>query len=241
MYLNVRKPPLRSKFYFNPLRFFFPRQPLTTAVSHPSTPTGNASSTIPIPPNSTSDDANPDFIPKTSSRARRRSSSTSRPIPPIPPAANPRGELIFSSRVDRGFREGYERYRSAFEKRRSERERDASIWGRLGLWGSSGKAATGVQGRVVSGLGRAKGSVTPSTPSRGGTPTPTPSGTPSRGATPTRERSGSPMRNGNIDDSGSMAGLMMRDRPRRGSPMRITRQANVSSSLSRDGSPIPPP
>ena len=39
----------------------------------------------------------------------------------IGPAANPRGELIFNSRVSAIFREGYERYRSAFERRRSEK------------------------------------------------------------------------------------------------------------------------
>ncbi len=47
------------------------------------------------------------------------------PINPIPPPTNPRGELIFNTRVDKGFREGYERYRGAFEKRREERQREA--------------------------------------------------------------------------------------------------------------------
>lgn len=45
-------------------------------------------------------------------------------IPSIPPTTNPRGELIFSSRVDRSFREGYERYRAAFERRREEKARE---------------------------------------------------------------------------------------------------------------------
>ncbi|CAE7136606.1 unnamed protein product [Rhizoctonia solani] len=39
---------------------------------------------------------------------------------PIPPTNNPRGELIFSSRVDRSFREAYERYRSVWERKREE-------------------------------------------------------------------------------------------------------------------------
>ncbi|QRW13167.1 Spo7 domain protein [Ceratobasidium sp. AG-Ba] len=39
---------------------------------------------------------------------------------PIPPATNPRGELIFSSRVDRSFREAYERYRAVWERKREE-------------------------------------------------------------------------------------------------------------------------
>jgi hypothetical protein len=40
-------------------------------------------------------------------------------IPPIPPSQNPRGELIFSSRVEKNFRERYEYYREGFEKRRA--------------------------------------------------------------------------------------------------------------------------
>ncbi|KAM0752325.1 hypothetical protein T439DRAFT_205579 [Meredithblackwellia eburnea MCA 4105] len=40
------------------------------------------------------------------------------PLAPIPPATNPRGELIFSSRVSAQFREGYERYRGEWERRR---------------------------------------------------------------------------------------------------------------------------
>lgn len=54
----------------------------------------------------------------------------------IPPTSNPRGELIFSGRVDRTFREGYERYRAAFERRRIEKEREHNRekWGRLGAW-----------------------------------------------------------------------------------------------------------
>lgn len=40
-------------------------------------------------------------------------------IPPIPPSQNPRGELIFSSRVEKSFRERYEYYREGFEKRRA--------------------------------------------------------------------------------------------------------------------------
>ena len=42
-------------------------------------------------------------------------------IPPIPPSQNPRGELIFSTKVSPEFREGYERYRAAFERRRAEK------------------------------------------------------------------------------------------------------------------------
>ncbi|KAL8278245.1 hypothetical protein RQP46_009418 [Phenoliferia psychrophenolica] len=42
------------------------------------------------------------------------------PLAPIPPAQNPRGELIFSSRVSAAFREGYERYRGDWERRRTD-------------------------------------------------------------------------------------------------------------------------
>ncbi|KAL4071838.1 hypothetical protein J3A83DRAFT_4236776 [Scleroderma citrinum] len=98
MYLNVRKPPLRSKFSLNPLSFFYSRPQASV-------------------------DSGKRFPARTSMNDR----STSVPISPIPPASNPRGELIFSSRVDRSFRESYERYRAAFERKRQERERSAAM------------------------------------------------------------------------------------------------------------------
>ncbi|KAI0686583.1 hypothetical protein C8Q76DRAFT_761539 [Earliella scabrosa] len=108
MYLNMRQPPLRSKLPFNPFAFLFAR---------PTSP----------PPTSPSSPTSPHFprrrSPSPSPGSSRRSSSV--PIAPIPPASNPRGELIFSSRVDRGFRESYERYRGQFERRREDRERAA--------------------------------------------------------------------------------------------------------------------
>ncbi|KAA1471965.1 hypothetical protein DENSPDRAFT_148486 [Dentipellis sp. KUC8613] len=97
MYLNTRKAP--RSFPLNPLSYLFPRP---TPPSHSATPSPRRS---PSP-----------------TKLGKRSSSTV-PIPPIPPATNPRGELIFSSRVDRSFRESYERYRSTFERKRDERER----------------------------------------------------------------------------------------------------------------------
>ncbi|CAL1709428.1 unnamed protein product [Somion occarium] len=103
MYLNVRQPPLRSKLPFNPFSFLFPR-PSPSSTPSPSSPSSRRRSPSP-------------------KRATKRSSSV--PISPIPPASNPRGELIFSSRVDRSFRESYDRYRAAFERRREERERAA--------------------------------------------------------------------------------------------------------------------
>ncbi len=104
MYLNMRQPPLRSKLPFNPFAFLFARP-----TSPPTSPTS------PQSPRRRSRSPSPG--------ANRRSSSV--PIAPIPPASNPRGELIFSSRVDRSFRESYDRYRGQFERRREERERAA--------------------------------------------------------------------------------------------------------------------
>ncbi|KAF5384401.1 hypothetical protein D9615_003114 [Tricholomella constricta] len=118
MYLNVRKPPLRSKFYLNPLSFFFPRP-----EEHPP---ANQSSSTPSTPRSRTPSGDP--------RAHSASPSahTTLPIPSIPPASNPRGELIFSSRVDRSFRDAYERYRAAFERKREEKEREKAL--QTGWW-----------------------------------------------------------------------------------------------------------
>ncbi|GJE93645.1 hypothetical protein PsYK624_098050 [Phanerochaete sordida] len=114
MYLNVRQPPLRSKLPF--ARFFallFPRTPSSPPPASPAAPaaeprTGSARRRSPSP---------------APAAAQKRASSV--PLAPIPPAQHPRGELIFSSRVDRHFRDAYERYRAAFERRRGERERAA--------------------------------------------------------------------------------------------------------------------
>lgn len=93
MYLNVRHKPLRSRITLNTLSLFR-RDP-------PEASPGLARA------------ASPD---------RRRKRGTSVPIAPIPPTNNPRGELIFSSRVDRTFRESYEKYRAKFERRRVVKE-----------------------------------------------------------------------------------------------------------------------
>lgn len=74
---------------------------------------------------------------KTVPKSPNRRPSTNTIMATIPPSSNPRGELIFSSRVDKTFREGYERYRAAFERRREEKSREErgkgwkSLWGRL--------------------------------------------------------------------------------------------------------------
>ncbi|KAH7915900.1 hypothetical protein BJ138DRAFT_996917 [Hygrophoropsis aurantiaca] len=98
MYLNVRRPPLRSKLSFNPLTLFSSR-PSTSSQPRARSP----------------------------SRTSPSERNASVPISPIPPTTNPRGELIFSSRVDRSFRDSYDRYRAAFERKRDERERAAAM------------------------------------------------------------------------------------------------------------------
>ncbi|KAI0795606.1 Spo7-like protein-domain-containing protein [Abortiporus biennis] len=105
MYLNVRKPPLQSKLPFNPFTWLFPRTP-SSSPSAPPSPSLSSRRRSPSP-----------------TRISKRSSSV--PIPPIPPSSNPRGELIFSSRVDRAFRDGYDRYRATFERKRDAREKAA--------------------------------------------------------------------------------------------------------------------
>ncbi|THH09708.1 hypothetical protein EW145_g1820 [Phellinidium pouzarii] len=103
MYLNVRHRSLRSRLSVDPLSHLF-RRKSDEDISPPQSPFSD----------------------------RRRKRGTSVPIPPIPPTNNPRGELIFSSRVDRNFRESYERYRAAFERKREARELFAAAqtwWG----------------------------------------------------------------------------------------------------------------
>ena len=47
-------------------------------------------------------------------------SNRQKPMTNLPPTSNPRGELVFSHKVDKSFRDGYERYRAAFERKRSQ-------------------------------------------------------------------------------------------------------------------------
>jgi Spo7-like protein len=101
MYLNLRQASRRSLFslffYLFPRPFSPPDRPVSQNRARSLSPT----------------------------QLGKRSSSAV-PMPSIQPTANPRGELIFSSRVDRSFREAYERYRAAFERKRDERERQAA-------------------------------------------------------------------------------------------------------------------
>ena len=101
--------------------------------------------------------------PPTQRTRRAKSQSPERPPPvtltPIPPASNPRGELIFSSRVNQTFRDGYDRYRTAFERRREEKERANAGKGWL---------------EMVNPWAVARGSLTPTT-EKDMTPSPLPS------------------------------------------------------------------
>lgn len=108
MYLNVKYRPLRSRIFVNPFAFLSRGE--EGKVQPPSL--------------------------RTPSPDRRRKRGTSVPIPPIPPSSNPRGELIFSSRVDRNFRESYERYRAAFERKREEHQLSeaAKTWRGWRIW-----------------------------------------------------------------------------------------------------------
>lgn len=70
----------------------------------------------------------------------------------VPPARNERGEILLSSRVDTEFREGYERYRNAFERKRREkleaqrRDQPSSIWSLLPF--HNGPASTSTDAKV---------------------------------------------------------------------------------------------
>ncbi|KAJ6562453.1 hypothetical protein B0H19DRAFT_97787 [Mycena capillaripes] len=180
MYLNVRKPPLRSKIHLNPLSFFFPRP-----TEEPPSPSATSLSS------------------RSSSRTQPAigSTSTSVPIPPMPPTTNPRGELRLSSRVDRAFRDGYERYRANFERKRAQQEQaraQANSWFGRWQWGwRRGDAAP----PAVSGSGVGRATTASAESSRSGTPSLSlrqkekereGGGTPP--ATPRRQRSSSPLR-----------------------------------------------
>ncbi|OSD00571.1 hypothetical protein PYCCODRAFT_1479037 [Trametes coccinea BRFM310] len=147
MYLNMRQPPLRSKLPFNPFAFLFARP--SSPPSSPTVASPNRRARSPSPARTAS---------------ARRSSSV--PIPPIPPASNPRGELIFSSRVDRSFREAYERYRAQFERRREERERAAYAktwigWIHLKMPWMRHSVASAAAALAVAGSGSGSGTATP--------------------------------------------------------------------------------
>ena len=169
MYLNMRQAPRRSPF--DHISSFFSRP----SFSGRSAPPNRARSPSPT-------------------RLGKRSSSTV-PMPSIPPTTNPRGELIFSSRVERVFREAYERYRTAFERKRDERERQAAArtwigwllqklpWNRPAPPATDSTTSTPSQSRVgsLAVRGRVVELSSGASPTSSGKSTPVPSPEPSRG------------------------------------------------------------
>ena len=165
MYLNMRQAPRR--FLYNPLSYLFPR---------------------PFSPPDRSTSQNRARSPSPTQLGKRSSSAV--PMPSIPPTANPRGELIFSSRVDRSFREAYERYRAKFERKRDERERQAAAstwtgwllqkmpWSRASMPTTDSSTSTPSQSRVgsvaIRGRAGAQSSNASLAPSRRSTPAESP-------------------------------------------------------------------
>ena len=91
--------------------------------------------------------ATPSHIPNendTASLGPRRLFQRRTPIQPVPPPHNERGEILFSSRVHASFRDGYERYRNAFERKRKEKleaqRRSRPSWFTY-LWSTPAKPA----------------------------------------------------------------------------------------------------
>lgn len=105
---------------------------LTMPTARPNTPptaaaAATATTAPPSPPSITAVTRAP--LPS------RRPPPLAMPLAPIPPPANARGELIFSSRVSGPFREGYEKYREGWEARRAEQAgASGSGGGWLGGW-----------------------------------------------------------------------------------------------------------
>ncbi|PCH37602.1 hypothetical protein WOLCODRAFT_110180 [Wolfiporia cocos MD-104 SS10] len=144
MYLNVRRPPLGTKLPFNPLTVLFPRPAPVATRAAPARPPSSP------PPQSAGPSRSSSPTRRLPAPARKRSGTGSAPLAPMPPASSPRGELIFSSRVERQFRESYERYRTAFERQRDRREREAYeqtwtgwAWTRLGSLAGRGAGGGG--------------------------------------------------------------------------------------------------
>lgn len=131
MYLNTRSAPRRSIFsYFRQQESPFTLRRTTSITEDKEAQTASSA-------NANADGSNTKQNPTLSIAAARRLH-----IPTIPPSSNPRGELIFSSKVSNQFREGYERYRAAFERRRAEKmeERRKSGWRGWWILGRSNKS-----------------------------------------------------------------------------------------------------
>lgn len=116
IYLNTKRPP--RKWSLNPLNLFRSSAALSSSTSTSPTP-GLAR----VPSSSglrTSRSRSPQSSSSSSSSSSFSAISSRNPVPlaPLPPANNPRGELIFSSKVSQHYRDGYDKYRSDWERRR---------------------------------------------------------------------------------------------------------------------------
>ncbi|KAG9006779.1 hypothetical protein FRB94_000463 [Tulasnella sp. JGI-2019a] len=234
MYLNVRPRPISSMWIMRVLRSSTrngnndiaspPLTPITTTSSRrrtrdnftsyspPATPTTASAPTIEKDSGSlnlTDQDSIVTRAPPTPLVIRPQRTGgggVGAQITPIPPPTNPRGELIFNSRVDKTFRESYERYRTAYERAKEEwdrktyEERVRKAWWSWFLMRRSGsgsniipstpsRIAKGSEG-VSPSTGMASSSPTSMTPpaSRRGRP----ARTSSRSSTPSSSRKPSP-------------------------------------------------
>ncbi|CAE6534861.1 unnamed protein product [Rhizoctonia solani] len=181
-----------------PLKYLFPRP------TPPSTPTS-----------------------ATTAQTLRKGAIRKAQLNPIPPTTNPRGELIFSSRVDRPFREAYERYRSVWERKREEHlAANRRAW--LGwLWFTSNKPAP------VGTPGKDRGR---STPTPGSSRTPSRRSSPAGGARKNRTRTpelpSSPL--AQTETSGRTSRPSLTTVPEAGIPDVTFPTARRSSSLNGD-------
>lgn len=233
MYLNVRPRPMSSMWIMRVLRSSHrtegivspPLTPITTATSRrrardnfysystPSTPspagTGKQDLGNLNLPDADSIVTRAPPTPPVSARPQRAgggSGGGGAQITPIPPPTNPRGELIFNSRVDRTFRESYERYRTAYERakeewdRRAYEERARKAWWswflmrRIVVGRSHNNNVPTTSGGTGGGGGGGKGAegTIPLSPLSATTAQPRHARTASRGSTPTSSRKPSP-------------------------------------------------
>ena len=126
MHLNMRRPPTTIPSFFPD--FLRP----SSGAKSPASPQLNFTRPTSAAPGVKSPNTS------TSTAGLRRPSHNATVMSQISPSSNPRGELIFSSRVDKSFKEGYERYRNAFERRREEKameeaRRSGGRWFKRGL------------------------------------------------------------------------------------------------------------
>ncbi|GAA6064474.1 hypothetical protein JCM10212_001823 [Sporobolomyces blumeae] len=138
-----------------------PASPRLDAVPLPEPDDGPVTRATPVASSSSSSSTSPARSPSLRSAT---SPAQGIPIPPIPPAQNPRGELIFSSRVSPTFREGYERYRGEWERRRKEakdlarhEKAKSSRWTSVKRWMTWGRGGGGDETADTSRLGGTSG------------------------------------------------------------------------------------